>query len=339
MLTKRQLILSTVVLLAGLAVMNLVTIFLTRNSRPRQVMRHARESQPASVVALGNSLVAAGFDEAAFDSGAGLSAPRGSSNLGLGATTPVEHLLLLRYALSHGIRPRLVLYGFYDFQLTTPVQFAIGDLFGNHAMLYYVEPLYARRFYSLSLHDAFQFRAMHAFPMFAERGAIWAKVEILRRAIAQQGMPAENSNSMGRAADFSLLEAADTNDFRLQCEAGLNLPLIPPVSEILRQAHDLGVTVTVVEMPMREQHRRVFYGSACWSQYTTHVRNLLSPFGAIYVDASGWIQDESLFDDPLHLSERGATQFSQRLGGVLASLSLQRTTDSAATPVPERSRP
>ena len=339
MLTKRQLVLSAAVLLAGLAVMNLVIVFLTRNSRPRQVMRHARESQSASVVALGNSLVAAGFDEAAFDSGAGLSAPRGSANLGLGATTPVEHLLLLRYALSQGIHPRLALYGFYDFQLTTPVQFTTSELFGNHAMLYYVEPLYARRFYSLSLHDEFQFRAMHAFPMFAERGAIWAKVEILRRAIAQQGMPAERSNSMGRAADFSLLEAADVNDFRLQCEAELNLPLAPPVSEILRQAHRLGVTIIVVEMPMREQHRRIFYGTPCWSQYTMHIRNLVMTYGAIYVDASGWIQDESLFGDPLHLSERGAAQFSQRLGGLLASLPPQLAAGSRATPVPERSRP
>jgi len=339
MLTKRQLILSTAVLLAGLAVLNLVIVFLTRNSRPRQVMRHARESQSASVIAFGNSLVAAGFDEPAFDSGAGLSAPRGSANLGLGATTPVEQLLLLRYALAHGIHPRLVLYGFYDFQLTDPVKFTTSELFGNHAMLYYVEPLYARHFYSLSLHDSFQFRAMHAFPMFADRGAIWAKVEILRRAIAQQGMPAELSNSMGRAADFSLLEATDPNDFHLQCEAALNLPLTPPVSEILRQAHELGATITVVEMPMREQHRRLFYGTPCWSQYTTHLRDLLAPFGANYVDASGWIQDESLFDDPLHLSARGAAQFSRRLGGLLADLPPQLMADSNETPVPERSRP
>jgi hypothetical protein len=339
MLTKRQLIFSAAALLAGVALMNFLIVFLTRNSRPRQVMRHARESQLASVVALGNSLVAAGFDETAFDSGAGLSAPRGSANLGLGATTPVEQLLLLRYALSHGIHPRLVLYGFYDFQITTPVQFTTSELFGNHAMLYYVEPLYARRFYSLSLHDSFQFRAMHAFPMFADRGAIWAKVEILRRAIARQGMPAEVTNSMGRAADFSLLEAADTNEFRLQCEAALGLPLTASVSELLRQAHDLGVTVTVVEMPMREQHRRLFYGTPCWSQYTTHIRNLLAPFGASYVDASGWIQDESLFDDPLHLSARGASQFSQRLGRLFASFPSQLTADSRETPVPERSRP
>src|ERR1700758_3959427 len=108
MLTKRQLVLSVSVLVAGLVAMNLVIAFLTRNSVPRRVMQHARQSPSASVIALGNSLVASGFDEAAFNSGAGLSSPQGSANLGLGASSPVEQLLLFRYALSHGVHPGLV---------------------------------------------------------------------------------------------------------------------------------------------------------------------------------------------------------------------------------------
>ena len=336
---KRQLVLAAAVLLAGLVAMNLVVTILTRNSVPRRVMRHARQSQSASVIALGNSLVASGFDEVAFNSGAGLSAPRGAANLGLGASSTVEQLLLLRYALSHGVHPDLVVYGFYDFQLTTPNRFTTSDLMGNHAMLYYVEPFYARRFYSLSLHDSFQFRAMHAIPMFADRGAIWAKVEILRRAMAQQGMPAERTNRLGRAADFSLLESDNAEDFRLQCSASVNLPLASSVSELLRQANDLGLTIAVVEMPMREQHRRLFYDTPGWSQYTSHIRNLLAQFNVIYVDASDWIQEDALFDDPLHLSTRGAAQFSQRLGRLLGSLPPHLATDSTGTPVPGRSRP
>src|SRR5208282_3020984 len=144
MLTKRQLALAAAVLLASLLAMNLAVIYLTRYSLPRRVMRHARESQPAAVLALGNSLVAAGFDETAFDTGASLSPPHGAANLGLGASSPVEQLLLFRYALARGMRPRLVVYGFYDFQLTAPNQFATGDLIGNRAMLYYVEPFFAR---------------------------------------------------------------------------------------------------------------------------------------------------------------------------------------------------
>jgi hypothetical protein len=321
MLTKRQLILTSAVLLASLLVMNLAVVYLTRNSVPRRVMRHARESRSASVLALGNSLIAAGFDEGAFDTGALLSPPRGASNLGLGSSLPVEQLLLLRYAIAHGIRPRLVVYGFYDFQLTATNQLTTGELIGNHAMLYYVEPFYARRFYSLSLHDASQFRAMHAIPMLADRGAVWAKVEILRRAFAQQGMPAEGINRFGRVSDFSLLESDNSEDFQRQCEGSLNLQLAPPVKELIHEAHDAGVTIAIVEMPMRGAHRKLFYDTACWPRYVAHVRNMLVSYDVVYVDASNWIQDDSLFADPLHLSPTGAAQFSKRLGSLFGASS------------------
>ena len=243
MLTTRKLVFTAAVLLAGFLAVNLAIAYLTRNSVPRRLMRHARESESAVVLALGNSLIAAGFDEAAFDAAAGLSAPRGAANLGIGASVPVEHLLLLRYALAHGMRPHLVVYGFYDFQLTVPTTFTTSDLIGNNAMLYYVEPLYARRFYTLSRHDAIEFRAMYPYPMFADRGAVWAKVEILRRALAQQGMPPERNNRFGRASDFSQFELNNADDFRRQCEASMNLPLAPAISELVRQSNEAGAAI------------------------------------------------------------------------------------------------
>ncbi len=97
----------------------------------------------------------------------------------------------------------------------------------------------------------------------------------------------------------------------------MNLPLAPPVSEILRQAFDARLTIAVIEMPMRRAHRQLFYDTAWWPRYIAHIRNLLAPYHVIYVDASNWIQDDSLFDDPLHLSLPGAAQFSQRLGSLL----------------------
>jgi hypothetical protein len=338
MFAKRHLLLALAVFLATMLVMNLATAYLTRNSQPRRIMQHARETQSASFLALGNSLVATGFDEAAFDAGAGLAPFRGASNLGLGASATIEHLLLFRYALSHGMRPRLVVYGFYDFQLTAPNKFTTSDLIGNHAMLYYVEPVYARRFYSLSLHDALEFRAMQAVPMFAERGAIWAKVEILRRAFAQQGMPRDRTNSLGRIADFSLLESNSGEDFHRQCEASMNLRLAPPVLELLRQSRDAGITIAVVEMPMRIAHRSLFYETPWWSQYVVHIRDLLAPYNVIFVDASIWIQDDSLFEDPLHLSAQGAAEFSQRLGKLLGATSTNRITYSGGS-VPGSAKP
>jgi hypothetical protein len=329
--TRGQLLISVAVLVASLLAMNVVVRVLTRNSVPRRVLRHARELPSASVMALGNSLVAAGFSEAAYDSAAGLSSPRGSVNLGLGSSSPVEQLLILRYALAHGTRPNLVVYGFYDFQLTEPNEFSIADIIGNRAMLYYDEPLYARGFYTLSRHDAVEFRALHSVPMFADRGAIWAKVEILRRAMGRQGMPAERTNQFGRASDFSLLESVNAEDFRQRCESSVNSPLSAAVGEILRQGSEEGRTVALVEMPMRGAHRSLFYDTAWWSAYVEHVRDLLAPYQVTFVDASHWISDDSLFADPLHLNDGGATEFSQKLGAYFRSGPVPVSVESAET--------
>lgn len=303
--------------------MNFAIAYLTRNSVPRRVMRHALESQPARVLALGNSLMAAGFDESVFDSAAGMTASNGAVNLSLGASSPVEQLLLLRYALAHGIRPRLLIYGFYDLQLTEPVRFSANDMIGNHAMLYYLEPNYARQFYSLSARDSLQFSALHDVPMFADRGAIWSKVEILRRSMAQQGMPQENTNQFGRAADFSLLEPANVNAFRMDCEAALRLPLAPPVAELIRQAHEADMDIVLVEMPMRRAHRAQFYETKWWNDYIGHVRELLSPYNVTFVDSSDWATADSLFADPLHLSQRGAVLFSRKIGALVSQKTAQ----------------
>ena len=321
MLTKRHLASAAAALLLGLLAMNLAVAFLTRNSVPRRVMRHARESRSASVIALGNSLVAAGFDERAFDTGAALRPPRGSANLGLGASSTVEQLLLLRYALSQGLRPRALIYGFYDFQLTTPNEFTTTDLMGNHAMLYYVEPYYARQFYSLSLDDSLQFRAMQPVPMLVDRGATWAKVEIHRRALRQQGMPAERLNQFGRASDFSLLESANAEEFRRKCESSMASPFSSAVAALLRQAHDAGLSIVIVEMPLRAAHRHLFYDTPWWQQYSAHLRELLVAYDVTFIDAHDWIPDDSLFADPLHLGPTAAAQFSERLGSQLAPTS------------------
>jgi hypothetical protein len=58
----------------------------------------------------------------------------------------------------------------------------------------------------------------------------------------------------------------NAESFRLQFEASANLPLASSVIELLRQAHDFGLTVVVAVMPLREQHRRLFYDTPWWSQ-------------------------------------------------------------------------
>ncbi len=304
-------------LLIGLTASNLAVIYLTRNSIPKKVLARSVASRSDRVVALGNSLIAAGFDEEAFDRGFKLTPSVGSVNLGLGASTPTEHLLILRSALHAGARPATIVYGFYDFQLTQAEVFRTSDLFGNHAMLYYTEPTFAERFFQESLHDHIEFELMRHIPMLVERGAIWAKIERLRRGLSEQGMPREVNNRFGRAQDFSLLEAPEVSQFASDCASTTNSKLNPAVSELIREASYAGIEVVIVEMPMHPYHVETFYRLAAWQQYTNRLRDILAEQGVAFIDASNWIPSEQEFADHLHLSPIGANQFSEELGSRL----------------------
>lgn len=321
-MSKRQFFSTVGALLVILLAVNAAVAVATRNSVPRRVMARARQFPRATVMGLGNSLMGAGFEEAAFNRAMGLERSSGAVNLALGASTPVEQLLLLRYALQNQIRPQLLLYGFYDFQLTDPVSLSTADLFGNRAVLYYLEPEYGRAFYHLSFHDRVEFEIMRRFPMTVDRGAIWAKVELLRREISQQGMPEETSNRFGRARDFSLLEAVNTAEFIRECEAGKTRNLMPAVEEMIRQGKATGAKIMFIEMPMPPSHVQMFYDTAAWQEYTAHLRAQLGQAGVTYLDASRWFGDASSFADSLHLTEAGGAKFSERLGELLRGFNL-----------------
>jgi hypothetical protein len=117
--SRRQFYWSIGALLVVLIALNAFVAYTTRNSVPRRLMARARQDPDAAALAIGNSLVAGGFSEPVFDRAMQLPQRQGSLNLALGYSTPVEQLLLLRYALRQRIRPRLIVYGFYDLQLST----------------------------------------------------------------------------------------------------------------------------------------------------------------------------------------------------------------------------
>lgn len=281
-------------------------------------MSRARQSTGAQAVALGNSLIGVGFQEPSFDEGMGLAKPSGSINLAMGGSSAIEQLLMLRYALNQGLRPRVVVFGFFDFTLTHPLKYSTRDLIGNRAMLYYMEPEYARGFYHLSPHDRAEFEIMRHFELFADRGTIWEHVELFRRALAQQGMPLEKTNSMGRAVDFAMLEYPSAPEFIAECGRASRNPLIPSVREIALQAEAAGAKVYFVEMPMPPEHVQIFYDQPQWSAgYRVHLQQMLGDLGATYIDASHWMPEEGAFEDPLHLTYAGAQEFSRRLGSYL----------------------
>src|SRR5205823_12646982 len=107
----------------------------TAHTVSRRLLADARAASSTQIIALGNSLMRSGFIPEAFAPPTPPLEPSPAFNLAMGASTPVEQLLLLRAGLRSFTKPRLLLYGFYDFQLTDPIAFANADLIGNHDIL------------------------------------------------------------------------------------------------------------------------------------------------------------------------------------------------------------
>jgi len=315
--SKLGLVLGTFVVLAALAIMDRKVGALAQTDVPHSMMGRVRDAKGASVAAMGNSLIGVGFVEASYNEGAQLDKADGSVNIAMGGSSGIEQLLMLRYALAQGMHPRTVVFGFFDFNLTHPLEYTTADLVGNRAMLYYLEPEYARRFYHLSLHDRVEFEVMRRFDLFADRGDVWERLEIFRRKLGRQGLPPEASNSLGRSIDFAMLEYPSQAAFIAECARAKHNPLIPSVREIALQAKAAGARVYFIEMPMPPAHVESFYDEPGWGEYRAHVKGLLADLGAGYIDASHWMPEESSFEDPLHLTWEGSKAFSYRLGELL----------------------
>lgn len=287
-----------------------------RNSVPRQTMRNINTAGPViGVLGLGNSLMAAGFDAAAVQETfqkAGQSIV--AVNAGLGSTSIIEHLALMRLALQHHA-VREVVYGFFDQQMSPEMPLRNSDLLGNYAMLYYQEPELALRYGQFSWLERIEFQTYRCCALLRERSNIWAKVEKLRRAMQEVGMPRQETNQFGRRADFDLLEAGSPDLFAEQCRTVMRSGdfLAPAVQEFFKEAHAYGSRVTVVEMPMSPLHVRRFYDLDIWKQFRIQNRLAIERAGASYVDASHWLPDDGAFQDHVHLGRSGAAEFSRRL--------------------------
>jgi ABC-type multidrug transport system fused ATPase/permease subunit len=101
-----------------LACANAVTARLTQHTVSRRILADARNSGSAQTIALGNSLVRSAFNAEEFAAAQQSSGVQSAAlNMAMGSSTPAEHLLLLRAALRADDHARVLLYGFYDFQL------------------------------------------------------------------------------------------------------------------------------------------------------------------------------------------------------------------------------
>jgi hypothetical protein len=302
----RQLFVQVLLLLAVLGGANGAVACFSRYTSPRQKLRSIEDSRPADVLFLGNSVMDAGADCGAFES----SWPgRHALNLGLASSGPVEHLLLLRAARRHA--GAVVVYGFFDLQLTDPLPGGWEDLTGNRSMAYYADLEAAIAFYAPdSPLRALQMRLVSRVPILVERTRIWAEVEKLRRRLGRIGLPAEEATGPAHLA--ALMEWVASDPVQIREAAERRAPLIEPIKALFAVARARGSEVLIVEMPMRMRYWHPVYETPAWLLYRRHVQALVRQEGGNYLVASDWIADEG-FEDHLHLNASGAAAFSRRL--------------------------
>jgi hypothetical protein len=273
---------------------------------------------------LGNSLVEAGCDPSAFREAwpTARSAPK-PVNIALGATSPVEHYLILKHALERPIHPKYLVYGFFDDQLNAASRGDWADLVGNRAFSYYFPDEAAALYAPGSSFKKWEMQIIGHIPMLAERSSFWGKVELLRRGIDDIGMPKQQTTRYGRVKDFAALEAADLPSFNQRCDAILSqrAGFSPAIRKIIELAQGHGVKVIFLEMPMPSRHRNIFYSSLAWGEMRSYLQSLAKENRAIYLTASDWIKDDQAFEDATHLNEQGAKQFSAKLAVALSRAS------------------
>jgi hypothetical protein len=314
-MTGRAFVLQVALSTALVVMLNVAIARLTVNSIPRQLLRTIAASPPVSGVFVGNSLVAAAVDSSVYDR----SRPSGEGptlNIAMGSSSPIEHDLLLRRALR--LRPRHMIYGFFDTQLTGRIENRWSDLLGNRAMVFYVDPSIALRFIAPdSRWRALEFRLLGLVPMFVERAAIWARVERGRRRLRDLGVPPRLVARFGQVGDFRDIEPLDPVAFRRYCASAIaeRAPLLPPVIDMLEQVRQTGADTLVVEMPQAARHRAEYYDTREWAAYREYLASEVRGYGASYLRASDWMGDGA-FEDEIHLSPAGARAFSARLATV-----------------------
>ena len=319
-MAKKRLLISTLVLVGALLGFNW---FIGRTARtwPRILLRDVAAARSVGTLLLGNSLMASGFDEAAFREASKDSAP--IVNAACGATLPAEHLQFYELAKKGSPRVPLVIYGFLFDQLTAPTDANWRELSGNRAMFYYADfELGMSLYHPRDALENFQFRATRHLPAVYERLNIWRRVELLRRKFDRWGLPDEAATRFGRAADFAggAFQPKDSAEFAEACRRAVSerAPLSVPVKAIMSQALAAGSKVVVIEMPLPLARRRFFGSDGAWQPYREYVRGLIEREGGMYLDALDWYSDDArYFADDLHLNPMGAAEFSRRIAPLL----------------------
>jgi hypothetical protein len=316
-MTRQRFILTLGIALSLFAIVNLLVAYGTRHSPEKKKVIEIRTAGPRDCIAFGNSLIQVGFIPDVFGRAtAGIGQKLSSINAALWATYPVEHLLMLREALRVTPHPRFVVYGFFDFQLTTDVKTTADDLFGTRSIGLFLEPSIAQRLYKMPINSQIEVGLLHRLPLFADRGGFYFRVTELRESLGRLG---KSGPVAGDPTRFAQLEENSTDSFNRDCvqQVSEKRPLSEPVLEMIRNAREHGARLVFVEMPLSPEHIQRFYKGVGWPVYREYVRNLMLQQQAEFLDASEWLPEQSSYIDEIHLSEKGAEQFTGELAGKL----------------------
>jgi hypothetical protein len=291
-----------------LSVLNLLVGFMGGNSIPRQKLRMALNSVHVTDIFLGDSTIEAGIDLEAYRHYFPHSVPM---NLGIGATSPIEHALI--FSKVEPAASRRLFYGYIDTRLTDKPLADHASLVGNRAMSYYINPELAMRLMGLNTQlSRLQYQLLGSVAIYVERTRVWAKVEKVRRHLAGLGFPTSDVNRFGRVSDFQTTDASSINQAQKFKDAvSLRIPLTESVFQILEWARAQKSLAFVVEMPRPSRYRTATESEAR-RQYRDYLMSLVHKRGATYIDASNWIKDDR-FEDAYHLNMSGAKEFTERL--------------------------
>ncbi len=310
-MTPRRLFAQVLVFAAAFAGLNRIVVRLDRDAIGRLYVVEALAEPPADVIVVGNSTMVAAFGEREFRAAAG----RSGLNVAVGATSPVEQLAAARAVLPRHPGATLVV-GYLETQLTDAPQGRYADLTGTRAMIYEFGPDLAAEYYApddplkrLGLRLAAGLPVLHA------RGALWGRVERVRRHLGAVGLPRAVDGRFGRADDFAILYP-DPDEFagRAGRHADDRVPFAGPVAAMFRLGYAGGVVL--VEMPMPGPYRARYTGTPEYDRYRTHVRTLATAAGGRVIRADDWVPDAE-FEDALHANRAGRAAFTPRLAAEL----------------------
>jgi len=303
-MTRRRLLPSVVAALAVLVAFNLAVATATRLTARRKFLARLQGAPTETgLLFLGNSLFEDGVDPEAFVASwrSARQAPV-VFNAALHATSPVEHVLILRQAFSRLSGVRYVVYGSFDDQLSSRPDTGWQDMISSRALAYSFPDEAAALYSPGSWATQWQFRAMSLLPMLADRTTLWSKVEKLRKGLGALGMPPEANTKE------DLNELRTRLDGLVQEDRGLSAA----VKELFRLAEAQGTRVFVVEMPSGRPPE--FHDEPTSRTLRAYNRAQVEAANGIYIDASHWVQDRRYYKDGVHLNPEGARLFSAQLG-------------------------